>query len=62
MTGWFTAIRRFLRGQSAATAVEYAVMLMLVVAVVIGSVTVLGTTTRQTFDDTSAEISDAVGG
>jgi pilus assembly protein Flp/PilA len=61
MTGWLATIRRFLRNQSAATAVEYAVMLMLVLAVVIGSITVVGSSTRQTFDETSADISQAVG-
>ena len=39
------------RGESGATAVEYAVVVMLIALVVIGAVTLIGRSTRDSFED-----------
>ena len=43
-------LMRFLKDEDGATAVEYAIMVSLIAAVVIGAVTVLGTTSKSTFN------------
>ena len=47
------AIYRFLADESGPTAVEYAVMLMLIILAVITSVQAIGTITNGVFSDTS---------
>ena len=54
------AIRRFLEDESGPTAVEYAVMLALIVGVCIGSVTLLANGTRGSFDSSANAISAAM--
>ena len=50
---------RFLSREDAATAVEYAVMLALILLACIGSVTLVGQENKANFDENSAEIQKA---
>lgn len=50
-------IRRFLREDDGPTAVEYAVMIALIVAVCITSVGALAQKTGESFDETTAKLS-----
>lgn len=50
MRGLALKIRGFLGSESGATAVEYAVMLALIAAVIVAGVTTLGTNTDATFN------------
>jgi pilus assembly protein Flp/PilA len=43
-------LKKFFKEEDGATAVEYAIMVSLIAAVVIGAVTVLGTTSKSTFN------------
>ena len=54
------AIIDFLREEDGPTAVEYAVMLAMIVAVCIGAVNFLAQETKQSFDDSGAAISGAI--
>jgi pilus assembly protein Flp/PilA len=45
----FKQIREFLRSEEGPTAVEYAVMLALIVAVCLGAIKTLGSNTKTTF-------------
>lgn len=47
------AIKRFLNDESGPTAVEYAVMVALIIVVAIGAVTLLGQKTSSTFNNTA---------
>jgi pilus assembly protein Flp/PilA len=49
MKTWFTAVGRFLRDEDGPTAVEYAVMLALIIVVCITAITTLGTNANNTF-------------
>jgi pilus assembly protein Flp/PilA len=53
-------IRRFLESEEGPTAVEYAVMLALVITVCLGSIQVLGTNTNTSFNNLSNSL-DALG-
>lgn len=53
---------QFLREEEGATAVEYAVMLALILGAVIGTVTVLATATQQNFQRSGDAIRNATGG
>ena len=56
--------RRFvelLRNDDGPTAVEYAVLLSLIVAVCLGAITSLANATANSFDDSAAEINSAFG-
>jgi pilus assembly protein Flp/PilA len=55
------AILSFLEEDDAATAVEYAVMLALIIAVCMASVTFLADKTRDSFNSSGAAISGAWG-
>ena len=55
------SITSFFREEDAATAVEYAVMLALIVAVCIGAVLGLAQNTKESFDTSGAAISGAFG-
>jgi pilus assembly protein Flp/PilA len=49
MSKWFARVQRFLADDSGPTAVEYAVMLALIVVVCIAAITALGTNASSTF-------------
>ena len=57
--GW-KQIRRFLVAEDGPTAVEYAVMLMLVVAVCISAVSLIGHKTQDSFAKSANSISNAI--
>ena len=52
--------RRFWRRTEAATAVEYAVMLALILMVIFGAVTAVGSKTSQSWTNSSNSISTAI--
>jgi pilus assembly protein Flp/PilA len=54
-------LKRFLRDESGPTAVEYAVMLALIVVVCIGSVNLMAQNTAQSFDTSAAELAGVFG-
>jgi pilus assembly protein Flp/PilA len=56
-----TRIRNFLRDESGPTAVEYAVMLALIVATCIGAVKQMSQATADSFDDSAGAITAAFG-
>ena len=49
MNTWFASLERFLRDEDGPTAVEYAVMLALIIVVCITAITALGTNASSTF-------------
>jgi pilus assembly protein Flp/PilA len=49
MNKWFAGLGRFLRDEDGPTAVEYAVMLALIIVVCITAITALGTNASSTF-------------
>ncbi len=51
MKNLMTKVQNFIKDESGPTAVEYAVMLALIIVVCIGTVTTLGTQVDQTFQD-----------
>ena len=51
-----TRIRRFLSDSSAATSVEYAVMLALILMAVIGAVAAVGQSTAGSFNSTNSKL------
>ena len=51
MAKWFSHLAEFLRNDDGPTAVEYAVMLALIVVVCIGAVRLLGTNASGTFSN-----------
>ena len=54
-------ITEFASEEDGTTAVEYAVMIALIVAVCVGSVTTLTTKTKESFDASGAAIAGAIG-
>jgi len=54
-------IVRFLKGEEGPTAVEYAVMLALIIVVCIGAVTALGSNANNTFSNVAAKATPAGG-
>ena len=52
----FEKARQFLRDEDGPTAVEYAVMLALIIVVCITAITALGTNANQTFNNTNLNI------
>jgi pilus assembly protein Flp/PilA len=52
----FTCVKRFLRDEDGPTAVEYAVMLALIIVVCITAITTLGTNANNTFSYIGAVI------
>jgi pilus assembly protein Flp/PilA len=52
---------RLLWDEDGPTAVEYAVMLALIVGVCIGAITFLGTNTTASFEDSQTKITSAMG-
>ena len=57
-----TQVVRFLQSEDGPTAVEYAVMLALIVVVCIAAITALGTNTNKTFNTVSDIIATASSG
>ena len=57
----FTHLKRFLRDESGPTAVEYAVMLALIVAACIGAVNQMANATADSFDTSAEAIEGAFG-
>jgi pilus assembly protein Flp/PilA len=51
MSRWVTQVERFLRNEDGPTAVEYAVMLALIIVVCIASITFLGSGANKTFSN-----------
>lgn len=51
MQSFFSSVSAFLRNEDGPTAVEYAVMLALIIVVCVGAVRVLGTNASETFDN-----------
>jgi pilus assembly protein Flp/PilA len=54
------AVRRFLRGEEGPTAVEYAVMLALIVVTCLGAINTLVQRTQESYNYSSSEISNAI--
>lgn len=52
-------VRRFLRDEEGATAVEYALMVALIAVVIILAVTAIGTGARDKFEEVASAISGA---
>ena len=57
----FAFLRRFLADDSGPTAVEYGVMLALIVAACLTSVNLLANNTAQSFDDSAAQLAGVLG-
>lgn len=53
--------RRFLASDDGPTAVEYAVMLAMIAAAVVGSVNTMSNATADSFNDSAAQIASAFG-
>lgn len=51
MKTWIARVARFLREEDGPTAVEYAVMLALIIVVCIAAITTLGTNANSTFSN-----------
>jgi len=51
MSKWIAVTRRFLADESGPTAVEYAVMLALIIVVCIAAITTLGTNAASTYSN-----------
>ncbi len=51
MSRWVERVQHFLAAEDGPTAVEYAVMLALIVVVCIGAITTLGANTNKTFSN-----------
>jgi pilus assembly protein Flp/PilA len=52
-----SAMKRFWNDESGATAVEYGLMVALIAVVIIGAVTLLGTSVRGKFQDVESAVS-----
>jgi pilus assembly protein Flp/PilA len=57
----FSHLKRFLRDESGPTAVEYAVMLALIVVVCIASINQMANATADSFDTSAQEIASVFG-
>jgi pilus assembly protein Flp/PilA len=62
LTTTLTSALRFLKDESGPTAVEYAVMLALIIVVCITAITTLGTNANNTFSYISTEIQNSGSG
>jgi pilus assembly protein Flp/PilA len=51
MRTWFTKLAQFVQAEDGPTAVEYAVMLALIIVVCITSITALGSSANKTFNN-----------
>jgi pilus assembly protein Flp/PilA len=59
VAAWWNALRSRAEEEGGATAVEYALMLALIAAVVIAAVTVLGHATSNKFDEIGSGVNNA---
>jgi pilus assembly protein Flp/PilA len=59
MSQWYARLKEFLKREDGPTAVEYAVMLALIIAVCIGAITTLGTNAKGVFSNVA--LNTAVG-
>ncbi len=57
----FARLRKFIAAEDGPTAVEYAVMLALIVGVCITSVNLLAQRTGQSFEDSAGQLAGAMG-
>mgnify|MGYP005846678861 CR=1 FL=1 len=62
MNKFVAKVSRFLRKEDGPTAVEYAVMLALIIVVCIAAITALGTNANATFSNVSSAIGSTSGG
>lgn len=60
--GWRDRIQRLIQSEDGPTAVEYAVLLALIVVVCVGAVKNMATATGSSFDRSSAAINQALSG
>ena len=60
MTVLWSRVYNFLRREDGPTAVEYAVMLALILLVSIGAVALVGENTAESFEDSATSISNAI--
>lgn len=58
---WLVRVTRFLRRDDGPTAVEYAVMLAMIVAACVATVKVMSNATADSFTNTANQLSDAFG-
>lgn len=56
MKNFASKVRRFLESEDGPTAVEYAVMLALIVVVCLGAITSIGTNATATFNDVANQL------
>lgn len=56
MKNFAQKVQRFLASEDGPTAVEYAVMLALIVVVCLGAITSIGTNANQTFNDVANQL------
>ena len=56
MNMWFASLERFLRDEDGPTAVEYAVMLALIIVVCIAAITTLGSNANGVFTDVGSAV------
>lgn len=61
MKNFMTKVERFMKSEDGPTAVEYAVMLALIVIVCIASISSIGTEVNSTFDNIGQELVTANG-
>jgi pilus assembly protein Flp/PilA len=54
-------LKKLLREEDGPTAVEYAVMLAMIVIVCLGAIRTMGNATSDSFDDSASQISAAMG-
>lgn len=60
MRGWLCSAVKFLRAEDGPTAVEYAVMLALIVVVCVTAIAAVGSSANKTFNN--AALNSAIGG
>jgi pilus assembly protein Flp/PilA len=56
MKNFAAKVQRFLKSEDGPTAVEYAVMLALIVVVCLGAITSIGSNASQTFNDVANQL------
>jgi pilus assembly protein Flp/PilA len=56
MRNFYEAVARFVQAEDGPTAVEYAVMLALIIVVCLGAITTLGNNANSTFNNTALNI------
>jgi pilus assembly protein Flp/PilA len=61
MRQWFAKVQRFLRDEDGPTAVEYAVMLALIIVVCIVAIATMGSNAKNTFSNVALNTAVGVG-